>query len=424
LSARITADAPPPSAAGAWSGVAGLAALALAGVGLRSWQQPDHVKTLVVLASMAFAMMLVDLLLYRVQRNVTTGLSAVPLRPFDAERTIRKLAGFWLTIGLIAGLYWLLPVYADKFYDPFEQAALDCLLWLALLSPLYVGYVDRLQRDPEDAYAVLGALLLGRRPTDWSLLAAHARGWAIKAFFLPLMFIFAHKDLVALWSRDALLPAAGFQHVFSLCIDLLYLIDVAFAAVAYTVTLRLTDSHIRSADPTVSGWLVCLVCYPPFWSQVVVQYLGYDQDGTYWGHFFGPYPVLYGLWGGAILVLVAIYAWATVAFGLRFSNLTNRGIITSGPYRWVKHPAYLCKNASYWMISVPFLSNVGWEVALQSCLLLAGLNVLYWLRAITEERHLSADPDYRAYQEFIAREGLWAVIRRNLLRAGRSTASG
>jgi protein-S-isoprenylcysteine O-methyltransferase Ste14 len=417
LNASVGADAPPQSATGLRSGLAGLAVMVLAIAALRSWQQTDYIKTLSVMAAIGLAMVLVDLLVYRVRADAANGLSPVPLRAFDAGRTVRKLTGLWLTIGVIAAFYWLLPVYADRLFDPFKRAALFCLPALALSSPFYIGYVDRLQREPDDAYAALGDLLAGRWPADWSALAAHARGWAIKAFFLPLMFVYTNNDLAALWSRAPLLPAGGFEHLFSLGIDVLFLTDVLFASVAYTLTLRLTNSHIRSAEPTVSGWLVCLVCYYPFWSQVGVRYLGYDQDNTYWGHFFAPYPLLYGLWGGVILVLVAIYAWSTVVFGLRFSNLTNRGIITSGPYRWVKHPAYLCKNVSFWMISVPFLSGSGWSVAVQSCLLLAGLNGLYWLRAITEERHLSADPDYRAYRDFIAREGLWAVLRRRLFRS-------
>lgn len=111
-------------------------------------------------------------------------------------------------------------------------------------------------------------------------------------------------------------------------------------------------------------------------------------------------------------MLVAIYAWSTAAFGLRFSNLTHRGIISDGPYRWSKHPAYICKNLSWWMISVPFIGGAGWEQALQSCLLLGGVNLIYFLRARTEERHLSRDPVYREYAAFIAEQGLLAVLRR------------
>jgi protein-S-isoprenylcysteine O-methyltransferase Ste14 len=397
------------SAAGPLTGIAGLAVALLAIALLRDWQQSLYLKTLAIVAASGAAMIIVDLQLYRVNLNPTTGLAAAPIRPFNVARTARKLVGFWLTIGVIAALYWLLPVYSDPFYRPFMQACFYCLPALVILAPPYIGYVDRLQLDPADAYLDLARLLTGKRPDDWSVLAAHARGWAVKAFFLPLMFVFANNGLARLWAHAP--PTAGFEQLFSFGIDLLYLIDVLLAVAAYTLTLRLADSHIRSADPTVAGWVVCLFCYPPFWEMVGAKYLTYDQDGAYWGHFFGGYPVLYVLWGSAILALVTIYVWATVAFGLRFSNLTNRGIITNGPYRWVKHPAYLCKNLSYWLISVPFLT-ADWSLALKSCLLLAGLNTVYWLRAVTEERHLAADPAYREYQAFIARDGLWARLRR------------
>ena len=52
------------------------------------------------------------------------------------------------------------------------------------------------------------------------------------------------------------------------------------------------------------------------------------------------------IWGAILVVLTGIYAWATMAFGLRFSNLTHRGILTHGPYAFTKHPAYMSKNAS------------------------------------------------------------------------------
>jgi protein-S-isoprenylcysteine O-methyltransferase Ste14 len=50
-----------------------------------------------------------------------------------------------------------------------------------------------------------------------------------------------------------------------------------------------------------------------------------------------------------MVLLTGIYAWATVAFGLRFSNLTYRGVLTNGPYAFTRHPAYLSKNAFWWM---------------------------------------------------------------------------
>jgi protein-S-isoprenylcysteine O-methyltransferase Ste14 len=89
----------------------------------------------------------------------------------------------------------------------------------------------------------------------------------------------------------------------------------------------------------------------------------------------------------------------------------SRGIITSGPYRWLKHPAYLSKNLSWWLISVPFLAQASYAEAVRHSILLLLVNGIYLLRAITEERHLSWDEDYVAYKAFIRREGLWARMR-------------
>ena len=87
---------------------------------------------------------------------------------------------------------------------------------------------------------------------------------------------------------------------------------------------------------------------------------------------------------------------ATVAAGIRFSNLTYRGLWNTGPYRWTKHPAYVFKNVSWWLVSLPFIANSG-AAAVKCSLLLLGVNALYFLRAKTEEAHLSHYPEYVAY---------------------------
>jgi hypothetical protein len=83
----------------------------------------------------------------------------------------------------------------------------------------------------------------------------------------------------------------------------------------------------------------------------------------------------------------------------------------------------LAKNITWWMISVPFVAGTGdIGMAVRSCVLLACVNVIYLLRARTEERHLAADPVYRAYQAFIAEHGLAAVLRRMAM--GRPAVAG
>jgi protein-S-isoprenylcysteine O-methyltransferase Ste14 len=103
--------------------------------------------------------------------------------------------------------------------------------------------------------------------------------------------------------------------------------------------------------------------------------------------------------------LTAVYASATVAFGLRFSNLTHRGILTHGPYAWSRHPAYLSKNLFWWISTVPILSTGSMVDAARATILLGVVSGIYYWRAKTEERHLSADPAYRAYDAWMARHG-------------------
>src|ERR1700756_1282274 len=108
---------------------------------------------------------------------------------------------------------------------------------------------------------------------------------------------------------------------------------MAFGALGYLLTLRIADTHLRSTEPTVFGWVIALVCYPPFWPQIYDHYLPYDAHAVYWGGWPGAGSLLYPIWGVMILCCISIYAWATVVFGCRFSNLTHRGILTNGPFR-------------------------------------------------------------------------------------------
>ena len=140
------------------------------------------------------------------------------------------------------------------------------------------------------------------------------------------------------------------------------MIDVQIGTVGYLLTLRPLDAHIRSGNPFLAGWLAALICYPPF----VYGFMGAGRDD----------PVripdrrlglldrrattaLLWVWAGWLVFLTAVYAWATVAFGIRFSNLTYRGVLTNGPYRFTRHPAYLSKNLFWWCSALPFLVTTG-----------------------------------------------------------------
>jgi protein-S-isoprenylcysteine O-methyltransferase Ste14 len=109
-----------------------------------------------------------------------------------------------------------------------------------------------------------------------------------------------------------------------------------------------------------------------------------------------------------LVFLTAIYAWATVAFGIRFSNLTYRGVLTNGPYRFSRHPAYLSKNLFWWLTALPMVvTNGSWTDAVRNTVLLGIVSGIYYWRARTEEAHLLAeDPKYREYYDWMSGHGL------------------
>lgn len=360
---------------------------------------------LFVMTMTAVGVFLPDLLMNQVHRQALVRSVSHP----SWARVGTKLLGLYGVIGLIAMAYALFPEYHGDFYKPF-WALLLCLglPWL-LLSVPYVYWLDSRMENPKDGLWHLGRLMLGKRKEiDHRLAATVVMGWLVKGFFLPLMFVYACNDLQHFLSTD-LADITSFRQFYDFMFFFMFFIDVGMVSMGYLCTFRLLDTHIRSVEPTLLGWCAALVCYEPFWSLVGRQYLSYDS-GYPWGAWLQDMPALYAIWGSAILVLTAIYVWATVSFGARFSNLTHRGIITNGPYRWSKHPAYISKNLSWWLIAVPFLPQGGIWHAISCCMLLLLVNGIYWLRARTEEAHLLRDPVYQAYAAWIAEHGLLACL--------------
>lgn len=384
----------------AWSGAI---CMLLAVTVLNFWPPVHQIAhlALIVMAATALGVFVPDLLWQKVQRRTLVAPSAG-----SAARVLTKLLGLLGSVGFIALLYWLFPEYASHGFYANYWAGLRVVLPLwALVSLPYIYWVDRRLREPRDALWQMGRLLtLQWDDVSGRVLGQHLLGWLVKGYYLPLMFTYFCDNLDKLLHYD-LNQLHGFRGVYDWAYFTLYFIDVALVSMTYLMSLKLTDTHIRSTEPSVFGWIAALVCYEPFWSLIGAQYIAYD-NGRGWGVWLGGSPGLYALWGSLILLMLVIYVWSTIAFGARFSNLTHRGIITNGPYRYSKHPAYLAKNLSWWLISMPFMLSVSLAQSLRCCLLLCMLNGIYYLRAKTEERHLSLDPVYQQYARWIELRGL------------------
>jgi protein-S-isoprenylcysteine O-methyltransferase Ste14 len=357
-----------------------------------------------VCAAGVVPILLLDLFVLKVHRRPSTGLDwDKPAAP-KLGRVATKLVGLAVTVGPIALFYWVCPEYGD-WYNTFWALLRRFGLSLAVFAVLYTWLVDGQMRDPHDAYWQLGRVMLFH-PEDArrSDIANHYRGWLIKAFYLPLFVVFTHGQLNGIITYDLGSIKSTNLRLFHFLTDLVYALDVLYATVGYILSSRLIDTHVRTAEPTMFGWVVALECYMPFWGKLFSPlYLHYDGPG--FENWFASMPHMRWVWAGLILTFEVIYLLATFAFGVRFSNLTNRGILTNGPYRFTKHPAYVAKNISWWMITMPFIPNHGWVDAVKWSFGLAGVSTIYFLRAKTEERHLSKDPAYVEYAMWMKENG-------------------
>ena len=215
----------------------------------------------------------------------------------------------------------------------------------------------------------------------------------VKIFFLPIMlnFTFANyasiKDQVSnLPPLQTLLNINSFNAiVYSLCLPLLFFIDTIYFSFGYAFEAKFLQNTIRSVEPTLFGWAVTLVCYPPF-NGMFSKYVSWHANDFI---SFKTETITFAV-RIIILLLLAIYVWATVALGTRASNLTNRGIVSWGPYAYIRHPAYICKNLIWWVTIIPVMS-------ITAFLAMSVWSVIYFFRAVTEERHLGKDPDYQKY---------------------------
>jgi protein-S-isoprenylcysteine O-methyltransferase Ste14 len=419
LATQAAPESRPASAVSTGVGLVGLAGLCCWIAVAWHYGMDGPYAALVNVAACAVPMVLWSLLVDRVHRNPSTGIDWSNVRPWreTVEISLTKLAGLWLTWGAIAGVYATGRFYWEGGFAfsmwAFEWAAVP----LFLLSIPYMLWIDRRLVDPKDGCWALGAWAMHLpEPIDREAIYNHLRGWAVKAFFLAFMIAIVPPgfgEFIRTQRADILtgpVPLANWLITF------MFVVDVAFATAGYILAMRPLDSHIRTATPYAAGWAAALICYPPFILMADGGPLDYHPGTADWTHWFADQPVLLWIVGAVLVGLTAIYAWATMAFGLRFSNLTHRGILTHGPYAFSRHPAYLSKNLFWWISTIPVLTTAdSWTEAARNTAIMAAVSGVYYWRAKTEERHLGADPVYRAYSGWMTRHG---AIPRALARLG------
>lgn len=356
-------------------------------------------------------------------------------------RYICYLVLFYLAVFI----YKVAPEYGfidnSAYYQPWFkmcQWLLTAYIWLGFP---YVLLTYSLKYDAEkdkNSYhqlvetaviSALSGLKLIQKPSTVNVSRAQLKkislGLLVRLFFVPLMTVFFIDQFGRLVSNfgymTEFLPkkimdgnyshAMLNQDMMNIMKPIIFSIDVSIAWCGYTLTSRWIDNETQSTEPTILGWCVCLISYPPF--QLAALYFIFPAeskmlslDNQYFVTFF---TVL-------LLLSFIIYTLATIVFGVRFSNLTHRGIIRTGPFSIIRHPAYTSKNISWWLGIFPvvlYLYFTGATPFIYAFLSIVGLmaqSYWYYLRAMTEEKHLMVDPTYQEYCKVVKYRFIPGVI--------------
>lgn len=421
--------APPPSASSFVINLAGGVCYIIAIILIRQYAPDMEFVWAAVLSLLAGAVpvLLGEWFILRVGERPRAALLPAAA-PFDAARVQIKITGYVMTLILMAAGYFCLQGLGGGFYTPFVTLVPVLALIFLVGGLIYIAAIDRYLPQPCDSLYHFGLVVCGRgREADMADVALFMRSVLLRFYFLPVMYVhFAIYGTQAL-QGDALSVAMNIgqipsgapvpQTTFFEFLLMAYLVfaamDVLFATIGYLVTFRPLDTDIRSVDESYTGWIVCIICYFPFWDILLAGHIIREfNTNPAWFVWFADNAVLLSVWGTLVVLAMLAESITTMSFGLRFSNLTYRGLISAGPFRLTKHPQYITKLCNRYLFYVPFMAAGGVTAALLLHAQFAVIVLIYYLRARTEENHLSRYPEYVEYAHWIDRHGLFRFMGR------------
>lgn len=331
-----------------------------------------------------------------------------PMKDFG-QSVFWRFASLWLLVSIFYFLYNSHPYYLGQEFNNARSLISSAYVIFCILVLPYTWFTLKFNyrlkddfRDPSIIFFVLlkrvglvlatrdfnqiGGLFKVKRFNNFCLTLL------VKGFYLPLMamFMFHHVTTIQNLMFRVSTPMEGVQLAnwfLDLIYNMLFVTDTGVALIGYGLELKWLGNKTKSVEPTMFGWAVALMCYPPF-NGISGVYFPLQNRQEYFIQFTEEQMIFIRI---IIVFLYFMFVWGTVALGVRFSNLSNKGIIDRGPYKFIRHPAYASKNIAWWFEHLQYMKGY------QNVLWLICWNLVYTLRAITEERHLMKDPEYRAY---------------------------
>lgn len=327
------------------------------------------------------------------------------------QKNIKRIKTKIFTMSLI----WLMSIIFSYFlYNKFKQPLYDNYIFdnlffspiIILILYFWVNYWDTRQFQPNDDWVMWwNEFQISRN--YWEKYKIFFLSNLIKIFFIPYIYGAVYIAITQMVFIDSILknPWNFIQFLFYFGLSC----DVMIALGGYIFSSKFLGTENISVDDTWQGWLVCLICYPPL--LILYKFFTEQADSYIWTDWLAEDNPLYWVWAFLICITWCAYWLATVNFGFKFSNLSWRGLINTGLYKYMRHPAYFSKNVYWWLHTVPFFGVMGLDM-LRNFLALSFVSLIYYLRAKTEEKHLLKFKEYQEYYDWIENNGLWAKIKK------------
>lgn len=224
----------------------------------------------------------------------------------------------------------------------------------------------------------------------------HVRSFLVKFFFIPLMLPSSYTCMDQLLVLIGKIQASDWEQglvwvfnrkLFHVLLYVEMFISVTIYTYGYLVESPKLNNQIRSVQPSLFGWVVCMVCYSPFFPFMAkVVPFPTDQMAFFINDTITFYVRLF------ILMVLCFKVYAIAVLGAKCSNLTNRGIVEHGPYGFIRHPHYISKLVIWWLTALPLIVKQP-----MGALAMFFWTYIYYLRAVTEENHLSEEEAYVNY---------------------------
>lgn len=366
-----------------------------------------------------------EIFFLKVHKRPAVGLQQPGVK--DSDRVVTKMFGFYGSLALLSGFYLLCPLYdMDQYHYPL-LAMIVLMVLFCLGAVIYIPELDCRMKNPHDKLWHFGSILRGRwKCADKNVVREHLKSVFLRGFFLPVMLLYFFWYIVVFIEGDEdlyfgllenMADFDGMVILKTLLIIYTFLatIDILFAVIGYIMAFKILDTDIRTTEPTFLGWVVCLICYSPFWEALLITFLFerlYEDTWVDW--FANWHPAFIVIWGVCAILAMMFEGFTTLNFGLRFSNLTYRGLISSGLFRFTKHPQYVSKMMNRFFVMVPFMSAFGLVGAFENVAAFTVLCLIYYLRARTEENHLSIYPEYVQYAHAMNNRSLFHGVGKYL----------